>query len=82
MEQQDQRSQSQSQSPFGPFNSAFRAVRRNSAAFSELVLSPTQAVTATIGTRGSRSRTGRGEMNTSVSSGVRSLLGRSTMVAN
>ena len=51
VEQQDQRSQSQSQSPFGPFNSAFRAVRRNAAAFSELVLAPTQAVTATIGAR-------------------------------
>jgi len=51
VEQQDQRSQSQSESSFGPFNSVFRAARRNRAAFSELVLTPHATVTATVGAR-------------------------------
>ncbi|MEX2178638.1 MAG: TonB-dependent receptor [Gemmatimonadaceae bacterium] len=51
VEQQDQRSQSQSQSTFGPFNSVFSAARRNAGAYTELVVSPMSAMTATVGAR-------------------------------
>jgi vitamin B12 transporter len=51
LEQQDQRSQSQSQSPFGPFYSVFRAARRNTAAYAEALLTPSDRLTATIGAR-------------------------------
>ena len=51
MEQQDQRSQLQSQSSFGPFASSFRAARRNIGAYAEGVLTPHARVTATLGAR-------------------------------
>lgn len=51
MEQQDQRSQLQSQSSFGPFASSFRAARRNLGAYAEGVLTPYSRVTATLGAR-------------------------------
>jgi vitamin B12 transporter len=50
IEQQDQRSQSQSQSSFGPFNSAFRAARRNMGAYGEAVVSRGMFA-ATVGAR-------------------------------
>ncbi|MGH7636274.1 MAG: TonB-dependent receptor plug domain-containing protein [Gemmatimonadaceae bacterium] len=51
MEQQDQRSQLQSQSSFGPFASSFRAARRNIGAYAEGVFTPHARVTATLGAR-------------------------------
>lgn len=51
MEQQDQRSQLQSQSSFGPFASSFRAARRNLGAYAEGVFTPYSRVTATLGAR-------------------------------
>jgi vitamin B12 transporter len=51
LEQQDQRSQSQSQSSFGPFYSAFKASRRNVGAYGEVVLTATDRLTATFGLR-------------------------------
>ncbi len=51
MEQQDQHSQFQSQSPFGPFNSNFQASRHNIGAYTEVVLTPSPAITATLGGR-------------------------------
>ena len=50
MEQQDQRSQFQSQSSFGPYNSNFRAARRNLGAYGEAVVTR-GALAATIGAR-------------------------------
>jgi vitamin B12 transporter len=52
LEYQDQRSQFQSDSPFGPFNDRFSASRRNSGVYGELVAEPVPAVTATVGIRG------------------------------
>ena len=51
MEQQDQRSQLQSQSSFGLFASAFRAARRNLGAYVEGVLTPHSRVALTLGAR-------------------------------
>jgi vitamin B12 transporter len=51
LEQQDQRSQLQSNSTFGPYNSLFRAARRNSGAYVEVVATPIASVTATVGAR-------------------------------
>lgn len=51
MEQQDQRSQLQSQSSFGLFASAFRAARRNLAAYAEGVVTPHARVALTLGAR-------------------------------
>jgi vitamin B12 transporter len=51
IEQQDQRSQSQSQSSFGPFNSVFRAARRSAGTYGELMLTPSERFTATLGAR-------------------------------
>jgi outer membrane cobalamin receptor len=51
MEQQDQRSQSQSQSSFGPFNSVFHAARRNWSSYAEVAVTPAEHLTATIGGR-------------------------------
>ncbi|MEX2151689.1 MAG: TonB-dependent receptor [Gemmatimonadaceae bacterium] len=51
IEQQDQRSQFQSQSPFGPFNSSFKAARRNAGAYAEVLLTSADNVTATLGAR-------------------------------
>lgn len=51
VEQQDHRNTLQSQSSFGPFTSSFRAARRNSGAYGELVLQPTQRLAATLGAR-------------------------------
>jgi vitamin B12 transporter len=51
IEQQDQRSQFQSNSTFGPFNSLFKAARRNSGAYLEVVDAPLSAVTVTFGGR-------------------------------
>lgn len=50
-EQQDQHSQFQSQSPFGPFNANFQASRHNVGAYTEVVLTPSPAITATLGGR-------------------------------
>ena len=50
-EEQDQRSQYQSTSPFGPFNSLFKAARMNSAGYAEVVVSPSERFTATVGSR-------------------------------
>ena len=51
MEQQDQRSQAQSQSAFGPFNSVFRAARRNWSGYTEVAVTPVEEFTATVGGR-------------------------------
>ena len=51
IEQQDQRSQSQSQSSFGPSSSVFSAARKNVGGYSEVVLTPASRFTATIGGR-------------------------------
>jgi vitamin B12 transporter len=51
IEQQDQRSQLQSNSTFGPFNSLFRAARRNNGAYVEVLATPMATLTATIGAR-------------------------------
>ena len=51
MEQQDQRSQLQSQSSFGLFASSFRAARRNAGAYAEGVMTPHSRITATLGGR-------------------------------
>ena len=51
MEQQDQRSQSQSESSFGPFNSVFRAARHNWSGYSEVAFTPIEQLTATLGAR-------------------------------
>lgn len=50
-EEQDQRSQYQSTSSFGPLNSLFKAARLNSAAFVEVVVSSAERLTATLGAR-------------------------------
>jgi vitamin B12 transporter len=52
LEQQDQRTQFQSDGPFGPFNGRFAASRSNSASYAEIVASPTSEVTITVGLRG------------------------------
>jgi vitamin B12 transporter len=51
VEQQDQRSQLQSESAFGPFTSRFSAARRNLGGYAEAALTPTSTLTATIGAR-------------------------------
>jgi vitamin B12 transporter len=51
MEQQDHRQTLQSQSSFGPFMSNFRAARRNTGAYGELVLQPVERLAATLGAR-------------------------------
>lgn len=51
VEQQDQRSQSQSQSAFGPFNTMFRGARRNAGAYVEMLATPSERLNATIGGR-------------------------------
>ena len=51
MEQQDHRQALQSQSSFGPFMSSFKAARRNSGAYGELVLQPVDGLAATVGAR-------------------------------
>ena len=51
LERQDQRTQFQSQSPFGPYASNFRADRGNTGAYAEAVVTPVAAVTATLGAR-------------------------------
>lgn len=51
IEQQDQRSQFQSQSSFGPFTSQFRAARRNVGVYGEAVVTPSDRFTATVGGR-------------------------------
>ena len=51
-EQQDQRTQFQSESSFGPFNDRFAASRRNLALYSEVVVQPVNTVTITLGLRG------------------------------
>lgn len=51
MEQQDQRSQLQSQSSFGLFAAAFKAARRNIGTYIEGVLTPHQRVALTLGAR-------------------------------
>lgn len=51
MEQQDQRSQLQSQSIFGPFAAAFKAARRNLGTYVEGVVSPHGRLTVTLGGR-------------------------------
>lgn len=51
IEQQDQRSQSQGQFGTFTFNSQFRAVRRNTGSYAELVVTPRPQITATLGTR-------------------------------
>jgi vitamin B12 transporter len=51
IEQQDQRSQSQADGPFGPFTDRFSAVRRNSALYVEGVTSPVRSLVATVGAR-------------------------------
>ena len=51
MEQQDQRSQYQSQSSFGPFNSQFKAARRNAGLYGEAILTPQPTTTFTVGAR-------------------------------
>jgi vitamin B12 transporter len=51
VEQQDQRSQFQSESPFGPFSDRFTAARRNLGAFAEATLTPSASFTVTAGAR-------------------------------
>lgn len=51
VEQQDQRSQFQSESAFGPFTSRFSAARRNLGAYVEGVFTPADRLTATLGAR-------------------------------
>jgi vitamin B12 transporter len=51
MEQQDQRSQLQSQSSFGLFAAAFKAARRNIGAYTEGVIAPHPRLTLTLGAR-------------------------------
>ena len=51
MEQQDQRSQLQSQSSFGLFAVAFKAARRNIGAYAEGVITPHARVALTLGAR-------------------------------
>jgi vitamin B12 transporter len=51
VEQQDQRSQFQSESPFGPFTDRFSAARRNLGAFAEATVTPSAALTVTAGAR-------------------------------
>jgi vitamin B12 transporter len=51
VEQQDQRSQSQGQFGAFPFTSMFRAARRNVGGYGELVATPSDRVTATLGVR-------------------------------
>jgi vitamin B12 transporter len=50
-EQQDQRTQFQSDGAFGPFNDRFAAARRNHAVFSEVVSQPTSSLALTLGAR-------------------------------
>jgi vitamin B12 transporter len=51
IEQQDHRNTLQSQSSFGPFMSNFRAARRNTGVYGELVLQPVERLAATVGAR-------------------------------
>jgi vitamin B12 transporter len=51
VEQQDHRQQLQSQSPFGPFNSNFKAARRNAGAYAEVVLTGNEVLATTLGAR-------------------------------
>lgn len=51
IEQQDQRSQFQSESPFGPFTDRFSAARRNAGAYVETTLTSSDQLTATVGAR-------------------------------
>jgi vitamin B12 transporter len=51
IEEQDQRSQSQSQSTFGPFYSVFKAARRNMGEYVEVVITASERLTATLGYR-------------------------------
>lgn len=51
IEQQDHRNTLQSQSSFGPFMSNFKAARRNSGAYGEVVLQPAERFAATLGAR-------------------------------
>jgi vitamin B12 transporter len=51
VEQQDNRSQFQSYSAFGPFNALSKAARHNRGGYAEVVVSPIQPVTATAGVR-------------------------------
>lgn len=51
IEQQDQRSQFQGESPFGSFADRFSAARRSQALYSELAYIPAGAVTVTLGGR-------------------------------
>lgn len=51
IEQQDHRNTLQSQSSFGPFMANFKAARRNSGAYGELVLQPVERFAATLGAR-------------------------------
>jgi vitamin B12 transporter len=51
LEQQDQRSQSQGEFAGFPFTSQFRAARRNLGAYGELLLTPGDRLTATLGAR-------------------------------
>jgi len=51
LEQQDQRSQFQSDGPFGPFTDRFSASRRNHAVYVETVTNPARSVVATVGAR-------------------------------
>lgn len=51
IEQQDQRSQFQSESPFGPYTSRFSAARRSQGLYVETLFTPSDRVTATVGAR-------------------------------
>ncbi|HET9453273.1 MAG TPA: TonB-dependent receptor [Gemmatimonadaceae bacterium] len=51
LEQQDQRSQFQSESPFGPFNDRFGAARRSLGGYAEATLTPMTSLTLTAGAR-------------------------------
>ena len=51
LEQQDQRSQFQSESPFGPFNDRFGASRRSLGGYAEATLTPMTSLTLTAGAR-------------------------------
>ena len=51
IEQQDHRQMLQFQSSFGPFTSNFKAARRNTGAYGELVLQPFERLAATLGAR-------------------------------
>jgi vitamin B12 transporter len=77
LEQQDQRTQYQSDGPFGPYNDRFAATRLNVALFAELVGAPSETFTFTAGIRADSNEqfgtfvTGRAGVSWRATSGTR-----------